>query len=105
MSTVGGQGSLTDPKIGQLTQMFYLFPCRSLADRDVQATAFRAQIRLALRYKMPLVLHIRGQDRSLDGGQAEEDGYRILADCNVPRDLPIQRHCFNGKGFPPRKIN
>ena len=85
--------------------MFYLLPCRSFADGEVQATAFRAQIRLALRYNLPLVLHVRDNGRSLDGGQAEEDCYRILAECNIPRDFPIHRHCFNGKGFPLRKVN
>ena len=80
--------------------MFYLVSHRSFADGEVQATAFRAQIELALRYNLPLVLHVRDHGRSWDGGQAEEDCYRILAECNVPKDFPIHRHCFNGKGFP-----
>ena len=71
----------------------------------MQATAFRAQIELALHYNLPLVLHVRDQDKSLDGGQAEDDCYRILAECNVPRDFPIHRHCFNGKRFPLRNLN
>ena len=86
-------------------QAFYLLPYRSFADGEVQATAFRAQIELALRYNLPLVLHVRDHGRSWDGGQAEEDCYRILAECNVPRDFSIHRHCFNGKGFQLRKVN
>ena len=78
---------------------------RSFADRKVQAHAFRAQIQLALRYNLPLVLHVRGQGRSWEGCQAEEDCYRILAECNVPRNFPIHRHCFNGKDFQFRKVN
>ena len=85
--------------------MFYLVSRRSFADGEVQATAFRAQIDLALRYNLPLVLHIRDHSSSWDGGQAEDDCYRILAECNVPRDFPIHMHCFNGKGFPLRKVN
>ena len=69
---------------------------RSFADRDVQAAAFRSQILLALRYNLPLVLHIRDQGRTFDGSLAEQDCYRILKECNVPRDFPIHRHCFNG---------
>ena len=83
---------------------FYLWPLRSFADKEVQATAFRAQIQLALRFNLPLVLHVRDDGRSWDGGQAEEDCYQILSECNVPRDFPIHRHCFNGKGFPITKV-
>ena len=61
------------------------WPLRSFADKEVQATAFRAQIQLALRFNLPLVLHVRDDGRSWDGGQAEEDCYQILAECDVPR--------------------
>ena len=73
--------------------MFYILMRRSFADAEEQATAFRAQIQLALRYNLPLVLHVRDQGRSWDGGQAEEDCCRILSECNVPSDFPIHRHC------------
>jgi len=72
------------------------YSARSFADREVQATAFQAQIQLALRYNLPLVLHVRDQGRTWDGGLAEEDCYRILEECKVPRDFPMHRHCFNG---------
>ena len=74
------------------------YSARSFADREVQATAFRAQIHLALRYNLPLVLHIRGNGRAWagEGDLAEEDCYKILEECGVPRDFPIHRHCFNG---------
>ena len=78
---------------------FYFLLHRSFADRKVQATAFQAQIQLALRYNLPLVLHVRDQGRSWDGGEAEEDCYGILEECKVPRDFPIHRHCFNGGVF------
>ena len=87
------------------TQLPYILLHRSFADREVQATAFRAQIQLALRYNLPLVLHVRDHSRSWDGGLAEEDCYRILKECNVPRDFPIHRHCFNGEAFPLKKVN
>ena len=77
---------------------------RSFADREVQARAFRAQIQLALRYNLPLVLHVRDHSRSWDGGPAEGDCYRVLDECNVPRDYPIHRHCFNGKCLPLKKV-
>ena len=78
---------------------------RSFVDKEVQATAFRAQIQLALRYNLPLVLHVRDHSRSWDGGLAEEDCYRILKECSVPRDFLIHRHCFNGETFPLQKVN
>ena len=83
----------------------YILLHRSFVDREVQATAFRAQIQLALCYNLPLVLHVRDNGRSWDGGLAEEDCYRILEECKVPRDFPIHRHCFNGEDFPLSKVN
>ena len=70
---------------------------RSFADKKLQEFAFRAQIRLALRFNLPLVLHIRDVEDALDGGQAEQNCYRILKSANVPKDYPIHRHCFNGQ--------
>ena len=70
---------------------------RSFADKKLQEFAFHAQIRLALRFNLPLVLHIRDVEDALDGGQAEQDCYRILKSANVPKDYPIHRHCFNGQ--------
>ena len=81
------------------SQVPFILLLRSLADREVLATAFRAQIQLALRYNLPLVLHVRDQGRTWDGGLAEEDCYRILEECKVPRDFPMHRHCFNGEDF------
>ena len=97
-------------QLGETQQAFaqvpYILLRRSFADKEVQASAFRAQIQLALRYNLPLVLHVREQNsRSWDGGLAEEDCYRILEECNVPGDFPIHRHCFNGEVFSLRKVN
>ena len=51
-----------------------------------QVEAFKAQVELALRLRLPLVLHIRG---------AEEEGRRVLAEARVPPSWPIHRHCWN----------
>ena len=51
-----------------------------------QVEAFRAQVELALRLRLPLVLHIRG---------AEEEGRRVLSGAGVPPSWPIHRHCWN----------
>ena len=71
--------------------------CRSFVDKKLQEFAFRDQIRLALRYSLPLVLYVRDVEEARDGGQAERDCYRILKEANVPKDYPIHRHCFNGQ--------
>lgn len=54
---------------------------------EKQKKVFNLQLKLALRLHLPLVLHIR---------EAEKDGYKALADANVPSYWPIHRHCFNG---------
>ena len=54
--------------------------------KEVQAAAFLAQLELALRLHLPLVLHAR---------EAEEDCYSLLCAAGVPPDWPIHNHCFN----------
>ena len=55
--------------------------------REIQRNAFRKQIRIALDYQLPLILHIR---------EAEDEGLAILSECNVPAHYKIHRHCFTG---------
>ena len=54
---------------------------------NVQKKAFSAQVSLALRLKLPLVLHIR---------KAEEEGRQLLQELEVPATWPMHRHCFKG---------
>ena len=56
--------------------------------RKLQFFAFRAQIKLALQFNLPLVLHVRDIEEARDGGEAERDCYRILKETNVPKDYP-----------------
>ena len=51
----------------------------------VQRAAFAAQVKLALKLNLPLVLHIR---------EAEEEGRQVLREAGVPQNWPIHRHCF-----------
>jgi TatD DNase family protein len=53
---------------------------------QTQTKSFIAQVQLALKLRLPLVLHIRG---------AEEEGRAVLREQEVPADWPIHRHCFN----------
>jgi TatD DNase family protein len=53
---------------------------------QVQRKSFTAQVRLALKLRLPLVLHIR---------DAEEEGRAVLREQDVPAEWPIHRHCFN----------
>ena len=54
---------------------------------EKQKKVFIAQVKLALKLNLPLVLHIR---------EAEEEGRDVLKELEVPRDFPIHKHCFNG---------
>lgn len=56
-------------------------------NRTLQETAFKAQIKIALDYQVPLVLHIRS---------AEDEGLSVLEQCAVPKTFPMHRHCFTG---------
>ena len=55
---------------------------------NVQKKAFAAQVSLALRLNIPLVLHIR---------EAEKEGRQLLKELNVPAYWSMHRHCFRGK--------
>ena len=54
--------------------------CR--VQKDVQSKAFRLQVELAMKLKLPLVLHIR---------EAEEAGLAVLKEVGLPRDWPVHR--------------
>ena len=55
---------------------------------EVQIKAFKLQVQLAMKVKLPLVLHIR---------DAEEEGISVLRECGLPRDWPVHRHCWNDR--------
>ena len=50
---------------------------------EVQAQAFRLQVKLAMKLNLPLVLHIR---------EAEDLGLSILKEVGLPADWPIHRY-------------
>ena len=54
---------------------------------QVQKRVFIKQIKLAIKYNIPLVLHIR---------EAELDGLEVMKEAGVPENFPIHRHCFGG---------
>ena len=54
----------------------------------VQKKTFAEQVALALRLKLPIVLHIR---------RAEAEGRQLLQEVGVPPSWPMHRHCFKGK--------
>jgi len=53
--------------------------------RIIQVDVFKRQLMLALKYNLPLVLHIR---------DAMQDGLEVLESVGVPQDYPIHLHCF-----------
>jgi len=60
---------------------------KNTVDRKVQEKVFSLQLKLAIQFHLPLVLHIR---------DAEFDALRIMRTVGVPPDWPIHRHCFTG---------
>ena len=49
---------------------------------EIQSQAFRLQVELAMKLKLPLVLHIR---------EAEQAGLAVLKKVGLPRDWPVHR--------------
>lgn len=87
---------LQKPRVVAVGECGLDYSARSYADKKIQSFVFSAQIKLALQFNLPLVLHVRDIEEARDGGEAERDCYRILKEANVPKDYPIHRHCFNG---------
>ena len=60
---------------------------KNTVDHALQKEVFQCQLKIALQFQLPLVLHIR---------DAEADGFKVLEAAGVPHDWPIHRHCFTG---------
>jgi TatD DNase family protein len=64
------------------------------APRDAQHAVFRAQIALARRHRLPIVIHTR---------EAEDDTFAILAEEGAG-DVPVVFHCFTGNAATARRV-
>jgi TatD DNase family protein len=64
------------------------------APRDAQHAVFRAQIALARRRRLPIVIHTR---------EAEDDTFAILAE-EQAGDVPVVFHCFTGNVATARRV-
>ena len=89
----GRQLELAIRRLGQ--QLVALGECgldysrKNDVERSHQLRVFRAQVQLAMKLSLPLVLHLR---------EAEEDGLALLREVGLPGDWPVHRHCFTGEG-------
>lgn len=63
------------------------YTLKNHVSRTIQMEVFARQLNLAMKFNLPLVLHIR---------DAEADGLRVLDTVGVPSNYPIHRHCFGG---------
>ena len=64
------------------------------APRDAQHAVFRAQIAVARRRRLPIVIHTR---------EAEDDTFAILSE-EQPSDVPVVFHCFTGNMATARRV-
>ena len=85
-----------DPRVvavGECGLDFY----RDLAPRDAQRRAFRAQIELARRAGLPLVVHVReAGDEAMAQLAAEADGLTVVMHCF---SLPLYVEECNARGY------
>ena len=84
---VTGQSRNLNAKVVALGECGLDYSKKNIIDKELQKQVFAAQLKIALKHKLPLVLHIRN---------AEADGYSVLQSAGVPPTWPIHRHCFNG---------
>jgi len=64
---------------------------RDAAGRDDQRAAFRAQIGIARRARLPLVVHVRNGEG--EGGDAVADVFTMLVE--AAEGVPVILHCFS----------
>ncbi len=57
-------------------------------NREMQKETFRVQLKMALKWKLPMCLHLRGDDG---------EGMPIMEQMDVPKDWRIHVHCWNGR--------
>ena len=55
--------------------------------KRIQVEVFKKQIKMAIKHKLPLVLHLH---------DSEHDGLNILGSVGIPEDFPMHRHSFTG---------
>jgi len=84
---VSGRSEYLEAKVVALGECGLDYSKKNTVDKATQKQVFTDQLKIALRYNLPLVLHIR---------DAEADGYAVLQSAGVPPDWPIHRHCFTG---------
>jgi len=84
---VSGRSKYLSRKVVALGECGLDYSRKNTVDKDLQKQVFTDQLKIAMQFNLPLVLHIR---------DAEADGYAVLAAAGVPVDWPIHRHCFTG---------
>jgi len=84
---VSGRSESLPRKVVALGECGLDYSKKNTIDKDLQKKVFTDQLKIALQFKLPLVLHIRN---------AEADGYDVLNAAGVPPNWPIHRHCFTG---------
>ena len=84
---VSGKSQYLPRKVVALGECGLDYSRKNTIEKDLQKKVFTDQLKIAMQFKLPLVLHIR---------DAEADGYDVLAAAGVPSDWPIHRHCFTG---------
>lgn len=84
---VSGRSEYLRKKVVALGECGLDYSRKNKISKNLQKKVFTEQLKIALKFQLPLVLHIR---------DAEGDGYDVLTAAGVPRDWPIHRHCFTG---------
>ena len=84
---VSGQSDYLKGRVVAVGECGLDYSNNNTVDKDIQKQVFADQLKIALKYKLPIVLHIRN---------AEDDGFSVLQAAGVPYSWPIHRHCFTG---------
>jgi len=84
---VSGRSQYLPRKVVALGECGLDYSRKNTVEKDLQKQVFTDQLKIAMQFKLPLVLHIR---------DAEADGYDVMEAAGVPVDWPIHRHCFTG---------
>lgn len=81
------ENALKRPNVVGLGEIGLDYSGKNSCHRIVQQRAFRSQLQMGMKLKLPFCLHIR---------DADEDGMAILKEVGMPSGYPFHLHCFTG---------
>ncbi|XP_059090192.1 putative deoxyribonuclease TATDN2 [Tigriopus californicus] len=81
------ENALKRPNVVGLGEIGLDYSGKNTCSRIIQQRAFRCQLEMGMKLRLPFCLHIR---------DADEDGMAVLEEAGMPNNYPFHLYCFTG---------